>query len=117
MKRTVRAALRARASRAPWMAARTSAVPELTAESCTRRAPVSAAMMRASVVLPLPGGPKKIIEKSSPPLIAARSTVPSPTMCAWPTNSFRPRGRMRAASGAPAATCSSLMEKRSMTPV
>ena len=55
MKRIVRAALRARASRAPLIAARTSAVPELTAESCTRRAPVSAAMRRASVVLPLPG--------------------------------------------------------------
>ena len=64
MKRTVRAAVRVRASRAPWMAARTSAVPELTAESCTRRAPVSAAMSRASVVLPQPGGPKKSMLKS-----------------------------------------------------
>ena len=114
MKRMVRAALRVRASRAPLIAARTSAVPELTAESCTSRAPVSAAMSRASVVLPLPGGPKKIMLNSWPPSTAARSTVPGPTMCSCPANSASVRGRMRAASGASAATCSSLIEKRSM---
>ena len=117
MNRTVRAAPRVRASRAPWMAARTSAVPELTAESWTRRAPVWPAMSRASVVLPHPGGPKKIMLKSSPPSTAARSTVPGPTMCSWPANSARVRGRMRAASGASAATCSSLREKRSTSGV
>ena len=57
MKRMVRAAERARASRAPLIAARTSAVPEDTADSCASRAPVSAAMTRASVVLPQPGRP------------------------------------------------------------
>ena len=116
MKRRVRAAERVRASRAPWMAARTSAVPELTAESCTSRAPVSAAIRRASVVLPHPGGPKKSMLNSWPPSTAARSTVPGPTMCSWPANSASVRGRMRAASGASAATCSSLMEKRSSMP-
>ena len=113
MKRTVRAALRVRASRAPLIAARTSAVPEFTAESCTSRAPVSAAMSRASVVLPQPGGPKKIMLKSCPPSTAARSTVPGPTMCSCPANSASVRGRMRAASGASACTWSSLREKRS----
>ena len=96
------------------MAARTSAVPELTAESCTSRAPVSAAMSRASVVLPQPGGPKKSMLKSCPPSTAARSTVPGPTMCSCPANSASVRGRMRAASGASACTWSSLGEKRSI---
>ncbi len=117
MKRIVRAVSRARASRAPWMAARTSAVPALTAESGTKRAPVSAAITRASVVLPVPGGPKKIIENSSARSMAARSTVPGPTTLSWPTNSLRLRGRIRAASGASAASCSSEGAKRSMCPV
>ena len=56
MKRMLRCPDRPRASRAAWMAARTSAVPALTAESCANRASVSAAITRASVVLPVPGG-------------------------------------------------------------
>ncbi len=107
MKRMVRRAERPRASRAALIAARTSAVPELTAESCSSRAPVSPAIARASVVLPDPGGPQKIIENSSPRCTAARKTVPGPTISCWPTNPSSDRGRMRAASGASAASCSS----------
>jgi len=47
------------------------------------------------------------MEKSSPRSTAARSTVPAPIMCSWPANSAKVRGRMRAASGAAAAFCSS----------
>ncbi len=88
-------------------------MPELTAESCAKRALVSPAMTRASVVLPVPGGPQKIIEKTSPFSTAARNPVPAPTIASCPTNSASERGRMRAASGASAAFCSSGIEKRS----
>ena len=117
MKRMVRDAVRARASRAPLMASRTSAVPELTALSWTRRAPVWWAMRRASVVLPLPGGPQKSMLNSSPRSTAARNTLPGPTTWSCPTNSASERGRMRAASGASAAALSSGRENRSIAQV
>lgn len=57
------------------------------------------AMMRASVVLPTPGGPQKIMEEMRSFSISRRSTLPSPNRCCWPTNSSSVRGRRRAASG------------------
>ena len=57
-------------------------------------------MMAASVVLPQPGGPKKMQLVSVSVMMARRSGRPGPTMCAWPMNSSSVRGRMRSASGA-----------------
>ena len=79
---------------------RRSATPEATAETSSKCDCVSAAMIRASVVLPEPGGPQRTIDGSWSASIARRSTRPSPTRCSWPTNSSSERGRMRAASGA-----------------
>ena len=45
---------------------------------------------------------RRIIDGSCPAFIAFRRTQPAPTMCGWPTNSSRSRGRIRAASGSPA---------------
>src|SRR3569623_1133834 len=82
-------------------AARTSFTPASTAEmlkncACTRRA-----MSRASVVLPVPGGPHRIIEWMRPCSIASRSGLPGPRRWVWPAYSSRSRGRMRSASGWP----------------
>src|SRR5438045_5991219 len=56
-KRIVRLPLVPRRSRARWSTSRTSFTVAETAESSSNAAPVLAATMRASVVLPLPGGP------------------------------------------------------------
>src|SRR5262245_22106511 len=82
------------------MTARISLTPESTAENATNRAPVLSAISDASVVLPVPGGPQRIIEWSSPRSIAVLSTLPGPKRCSWPTTSSSVRGRMRSASGA-----------------
>ncbi len=52
----------ARSLRASATTRRKSATPALTAESAAKCAPVCCAMMRANVVLPVPGGPHRIIE-------------------------------------------------------
>src|SRR5690606_25950504 len=77
-----------------------SATPADTAETCTNSALVTVAIIRASVVFPLPGGPQRMSELSRSCSIARRSSVPGPTTCSWPTNSSSVRGRMRSASGA-----------------
>ncbi len=59
-------------------------------------------MSRARVVLPVPGGPQKIIEWRWSDSIARCSGLPVPTICCWPLNSARERGRIRSASGRPA---------------
>ena len=51
------------------------------------------------MVLPAPGGPHRMIEPISPRSICARSGLPGPTMCSWPTNSSQRSGRIRSASG------------------
>src|SRR3989339_2190588 len=59
------------------------------------------AMTRARVVLPLPGGPQKIMEENSRPALRDRhNRRPAPTRCLWPTNSARVRARILAARGA-----------------
>ncbi len=49
-------------------------------------------MIRASVVLPLPGGPWRIIECGRPSSIARRSADPGASSRSWPTNSSSVRG-------------------------
>ena len=76
-------------------------MPDVTALNATKSAPASVASSRASVVLPVPGGPQKISECSAPLSIACRSGRPGPSRCSWPTNSSSVRGRIRSASGVP----------------
>ena len=77
-----------------------SATPDITALRLTKWQCRAEAMTRARVVLPLPGGPQKIMEEKSRPALSDRhNRRPGPTRCAWPTNSFRVRGRIRAARG------------------
>ncbi|GBC94670.1 hypothetical protein HRbin16_00454 [bacterium HR16] len=86
--------------RASSMARRTSATPLVTALYSTKWHFVCAAIIRARVDLPQPGGPQKITEPSWSFSMALRIAVPSPTRCSCPTNSSSVRGRIRAASGA-----------------
>src|SRR5918995_3241698 len=71
--------------------------------------------MRASVVLPLPGGPYRIIELTRSSSIASGSAEPLPRMCSWPTKSSSRWGRSRSASGATSGRrWSAASEKRSL---
>src|SRR5436853_580607 len=54
-------------------------------------------MILASVVLPVPGGPQKIIEVASSLSMATRRGLPRARRGAWPTYSSRVCGRMRSA--------------------
>ena len=60
----------------------------------------ASAIRRASVVLPTPGGPHRIIECSRPDSKATRSGLPGPSRCCWPITSSSVLGRRRSASGA-----------------
>ena len=62
----------------------------------------ASAISRASVVLPTPGGPQRIIECSRPDSKATRSGLPGPSRCCWPITSSSVFGRSRSASGAAA---------------
>ncbi len=95
-----------RRSVARAITSRTSARPACTADSSSKAASACSAVMRASVVLPVPGGPNRIIECGRPDSIAVRSAEPSPSRCCWPTNSSSVRGRIRAASGPSAGAAS-----------
>src|SRR3989338_254859 len=55
--------------------------------------------MRASVVLPEPGGPHRMNEKSSFLSIATRSGFPLPVRWSWPTNSSSVFGLIFDANG------------------
>src|SRR5690349_14646379 len=81
---------------------RTSAIPTCTANSSSKWACVVWATIRASVVLPVPGGPKKIIDPTRSSAIARCSALPSPTTSCWPANSSSTCGRTRWGSGAKA---------------
>jgi hypothetical protein len=61
------------------MTRRASETPELTAESCWKSAPTATARRWASVVLPVPGGPHRIVEGRCPPSISLVSGFPSPS--------------------------------------
>ena len=72
--------------------------------------------MRAIVVLPVPGGPKRIIDGGRSSSIARRSAEPGASTCCWPTRSSSEDGRRRTASGAFSAWRSrAASEKRSAT--
>src|SRR5262245_27847265 len=96
----VRRPPRARSASASATTWRISLTPASTAEKGTKRAPATWAMRNASVVLPVPGGPQRIMEWRRPSSSARRSTVPGPIRCCCPTTSSRLRGRIRSASGA-----------------
>ena len=66
-----------------------------------KEALVCRAMTRASVVLPTPGGPQKIMEPMLSEEIRRRSTFPGPSRCCCPAISSSEEGRIRAASGWP----------------
>ena len=78
---------------------RTSGSPESTAEMARNSAFAYFASSSASVVLPQPGGPHRIIECTWPDSIARRNEAPSPSNRRCPTISSRMRGRIRSASG------------------
>ena len=102
-KTIVRCPLDRRRSSAAVMTILMSLMPAITALKGTNRARVASAMMRASVVLPVPGGPQRTSEWSRSRSTASRSGVPGPRSASWPTSSSSVRGRIRSASGVPAA--------------
>jgi replication-associated recombination protein RarA len=66
----------------------------------TKRIPTASASRRAMLVLPVPGGPHRIM-LASLPAATMRPIAPSgPVRCSCPMISSRPRGRSRSASGA-----------------
>src|SRR5690606_24697749 len=81
------------------MASRMSLTPENTADSAMKSASKARAMSRASVVLPTPGGPHRIIECSLPDSKASRSGLPGPSRWRCPATSSSDAGRRRSASG------------------
>ena len=85
--------------RARATASRMSLMPACTAESAMNSASQAAAISRASVVLPVPGGPHRIIECRARAAMASYSGLPGASSCRWPTYSSSTRGRMRSASG------------------
>src|ERR1700689_3871355 len=76
-----------------------SLIPASTAENSMNSALVRCAMIFASVVLPVPGGPQKMSEPVSSRSTWVRSGLPEPIRCSCPTYSSSVRGRMRSASG------------------
>ena len=77
----------------------TSFLPAVTAEISTKSASNSCARIRASVVLPVPGGPQKIKFTGSPFLTISVKILPSPTISSWPRTSSSFLGRILSASG------------------
>ena len=78
-----------------------SLIPERTALNWTKCALVISATMRARVVLPVPGGPHRMIDCRMSRSIASRRGLPGARMCSWPTTSSSVRGRRRSARGVP----------------
>ncbi|QNG74488.1 hypothetical protein EIELFIGP_03334 [Stenotrophomonas maltophilia] len=89
-------AKRCAASASTW---RTSGRPDSTAEMARNSASAYSASSSASVVLPQPGGPHRIIECTRPDSTARRSALSGASRRFCPTISSRVRGRMRSASG------------------
>ena len=77
-----------------------SFTPAITADNAMNSASTAWANNRASVVLPVPGGPhNKIEENSRSDSMARRKSRPGPTRSSCPTYSSNERARIRAASG------------------
>ena len=100
MKRMVRRPEFMRRSLAMVISRRMSATVEVTPESRTNAASVVNAMSSARLVLPTPGGPKRMIELKLPESTARRNSLPGARICFCPQYSSSERGRIRAASGA-----------------
>src|ERR1700676_1139999 len=88
-----------RARSASAMTCLISLIPASTAENSMNSALVMRAMIFASVVLPVPGGPQKIRDPVSSRSICVCSGFPGPIKCSCPAYSSSVRGRMRSASG------------------
>lgn len=85
--------------RACSITSRTSLTPELMALKVKNGAFKVCAIILAMVVLPVPGGPHKIMDGSLPCSMAVRKMLPLPVRCSWPANSSKVVGRNRSASG------------------
>jgi acyl carrier protein len=81
-------------------ASRMSLTPPSTADMAMNWASKASAIRRASVVLPVPGGPQRIIEWRRPDANATRKGLPGPSRCCWPITWSSVFGRSRSASGA-----------------
>ncbi len=92
------------ASRAFSITARTSLTPADNADRAWNRRPVAWEIRAASVVLPLPGGPYRMVEAPPEPSTRRRNGDPGASKWPWPTTSSSDAGRIRTASGAPADT-------------
>ena len=97
----VRRPVRRRRSWAAAITSRISLMPDSTALNGTKDASVRSAMSRASVVLPVPGGPQSNSDCRTSFSIARRSGAPGARIASCPTISSSVRGRMRSASGVP----------------
>ena len=91
----------ARRRRATSMTPRTSLTPALSADSASNARPVAWEIRRASVVLPVPGGPCSTTDAGAAPSTRRRSGAPGASRWSWPTTSSRLAGRIRTASGVP----------------
>ena len=89
-----------------------SATPVWIAETCTNVSLRAAPISRATVVLPLPGGPQKIIEPSEGAASRRVSAPSGPVRCSWPETSASVIGRRRSASGAGGGSAFGLMPSR-----
>ena len=97
--------------RASAMTSRTCPTPADTADSSTKRRPEARATRWARVVLPVPGGPHRMMLDTPAPRPRAPSAgstsrrrgEPGASRWSWPRTSSRLRGRMRTASGARAS--------------
>ena len=87
-----------------------SPTPAVTALMRSNFAEVVWAIKRASAVLPVPGGPKRMIEDRRSASIILLNILPSPRICSWPMYSDKERGAMRNAKG-------SLFLYSSLTPI
>ena len=92
-----------RAASASAITALMSLMPDRTALKAMKWARVTVAIRRATVVLPLPGGPQRMIDCRASRSMAARNGRPGASRSRWPTISSKVRGRIRSASGAPTA--------------
>ena len=98
MKRIVRRPFPPSRSRARAITARTSSTRAETAEISSNAAPVRSATIRAIVVLPVPGGPKRIIDGGRSSSIARAAPIRARARAAG-----RRDRRARTAAGAPRA--------------
>ena len=86
--------------RARSTTSRTSFTPAETADRGSNALLVAPATRRATVVLPVPGGPQRITDESRSDWMSTRSGRPGPSSCSWPTTSSRFGAAAAAARGA-----------------